>query len=61
MRGSTKKKIESFVDELIRNSSEEERANKSKEQLMKEVKILWMTKGSVGKDFISKVVNGELN
>ncbi len=61
MRGSTKKKIEKFVDELIKNTSETERKQKTKEQLIEEVKILWMKQGKKAQKFVDKVVKGQLN
>jgi len=60
MRGSTKKKIEKFVDNLILNSTDEERNGKSKDQLINEVKVFWIKKGKEGQQFIDKVVKGEL-
>ena len=60
MRGKSVKLINKFINVVRANSTEEERANKSKPQMLKEVKKLWQTNGNKGKEFIHKVAEGKL-
>lgn len=57
MRGSTVKKINKFVDMLILNTPEGE-LDKTREQLVSEMKVHWQTKGKAGRKFVDKVIDG---
>jgi hypothetical protein len=57
MRGSTVKLINKFVHQLIEQTPEDQ-ITKSKQQLVKETRVMWKT-GKQAQKFIHKVVNGE--
>lgn len=58
MRGSTIKKIKEFVDILIENTPPEQR-NKSREQMINEVKSFW-NQDPKARKFVHDVVNGNV-
>jgi len=60
MRGSTVKKLSKFADVLIANSTEQERKDKPKHQVVNELKVHWKTKGKTGRKFIDDVLSGKI-
>ena len=57
MRGATLKKIDRFVDTLIINTKPEE-LTKTREELIKEMRLHWKTQGKAGQKFVSRVIDG---
>lgn len=58
MRGKTAKRLKKFVDILIENTPQDQ-LDKSKEQLLNEVKEFWY-KDPNSRKFIDKVVGGDI-
>lgn len=60
MRGKTVKKIRKFVDILLLNTKEGE-VTKTRDELIRDAKKNWRTKGEAGKKFVNLVVMGEFS
>lgn len=59
MRGKTVKNIRKFVTIIMENTKEEERSNKTKRQMVREVKKFWVGNPEKQK-FVKMVLNGEI-
>jgi hypothetical protein len=57
MRGTTVKKINAFVDQLIINTPEDQ-LTKTRDELIRDVKVQWKKSGPLGQKFINSVVDG---
>jgi hypothetical protein len=58
MRGVTCKRLRKFAEYLINNTPENQ-INKSKNQMVDELKIHWKTQGKVGQKFIRDTLAGK--
>lgn len=59
MRGTTAKRLRKFAQYLIDNTTEQ--IDKTKSQLVKELKVHWKTQGKVGQRFIRETLAGKFN
>lgn len=58
MRRKSQMKIEKFVDLLILNTPKKE-LTKTRDELIKEVKLHWRKQGKTGQQFINKALKGD--
>lgn len=60
MRGVTIKRLRKFAEYLITNTPENKQ-NKTKNQMVKELKIHWKTQGKIGQKFIRETLAGKFD